>query len=186
LQHINSSHTGIRQSITYGLGVYCQYGADAIVPFLDQILNYLVELITKPDSRNKTFAASTENAISSVGKIIQYHPDKINDKLKDLTRLWLTWLPIEIDLVEAKLVHKQLCQLIQTNHPFIFGDNFENLPIILNVFADIIYSKLVKKETNLQITAIIKEMQSQNPELVKTAFNSLPPNKQERLARQLN
>jgi len=186
LKYSNSIHTGIRQAITYGLGVYCQYGGNVIAPYLEEILNTLIGIITKPDSRNKSFASSTENAISSVGKIIQFQTSFLNEKLPEVIKLWLSWLPLQIDLIEAKLVHKQLCTLIETNHPGIFGENFSNLPVILGIFADITSSKLVNKETNQRIMTIVKLMQSQDAERVNQAFSTLPQVKQDRLLRQLN
>jgi len=186
LPFANSSHPGIIQAITYGCGSYVIYGGKEIDSFFEKILNTLITIICKKDSRNKTLASSTENAISSIGKIIQFRYDLLGDKLGELIKGWLSWLPLEDDIGEAKLVHKQLCDLIESNHPHIFGNNFENLPVIFNIFSDIISTQLVKKSTNAQIVDIIKKIQNQNSELANSALNSLPLNKRERILRQLN
>jgi hypothetical protein len=183
LQHAKSPHTGIRQAITFGCGVYAQFGGTVIQPYIESILNTLLEIISQPNSRNKTYASSTENAISSVGKIIKFQPQLLGNKLPEVVRLWLSWLPLEIDIIEAKVVHRQLCELIQSNNPHVFGENFKNLPVILNIFSDIISSRLIKKDTSTLIIDIVKNMQNQMPDVVNAAFGTLPQNKKDRLIR---
>jgi len=186
IENFKNSHTPIRQAITFGSGVFAQFGGNVIQPFLESITTNLIEILSSPESRNKTYVYSTENGISSVGKIIEYQPQTMGNRLNEVSILWLSWLPLQVDMMEAKIAHKQLCRLIKANNAHILGENFSNLPRILAVFADIIGSKLVKKETTAEIIEIVKGMQVQIPNIVAAAFQSLPQNKQERLSRQLN
>jgi hypothetical protein len=75
-------------------------------------LEILLSVITKPDSREDENAPPTENAISSVGKIIVFQESELGADVPELMKLWLSWLPIEVDEIEAKAVHKHLCNLI--------------------------------------------------------------------------
>lgn len=69
----------------------------------------LVGVITASDSRTGKYAAATDNAISSVGKVIL---SGVVDNSK-LIPMWLSWLPTTADDVESKVIYGQLCDLIE-------------------------------------------------------------------------
>lgn len=112
LNYVTDEHDGVRQAACYGLGVCAQHGGDLFKPYAKKALELLLSVITKPDSRDEDNAPPTENAISSVGKIIVYQESELGGDVPELLKLWLSWLPIEIDDIEAKAVHKHLCNLI--------------------------------------------------------------------------
>ena len=49
---------------------------------------------------------ATENAVSSLGKVLQYQPGTQDGE--QLGELWVTSLPLTSDKAEAKAVHAQL------------------------------------------------------------------------------
>lgn len=53
-----------------------------------------------------------ENSVSSIGKMLDFYPDIFGDKLEELFRVWISWLPLEFDEVEARACHKHLCSFI--------------------------------------------------------------------------
>jgi len=115
LEYALDPHPGVRQASCYGLGVCAQNGGTVFKPFVPKALEVLIKVINEPGSReDEKTAPPTENAISSVGKIIQYQGDCIVDMLGALVDAWVSWLPIEIDVIEAKVVHYQLCHFIKS------------------------------------------------------------------------
>ncbi|KAL4345112.1 hypothetical protein AHAS_Ahas11G0245800 [Arachis hypogaea] len=52
-----------------------------------------------------------DNAVSALGKICQSHRDSID--FAQVIPAWLNYLPIEGDLIEAKVVHDQLCSMVE-------------------------------------------------------------------------
>ncbi|CAI9767714.1 unnamed protein product [Fraxinus pennsylvanica] len=49
---------------------------------------------------------------------------------------WLSYLPIKGDLIEAKLVHEQLCSIVERSDREILGPNIQYLPKIVAIFAE--------------------------------------------------
>jgi len=58
--------------------------------------------------------------------------------------MWVQWLPIEMDTIEAKFVHQLLCDFIKHINALVFGPNGKNLPKVLDIFGRIVQSELVK------------------------------------------
>ncbi len=65
----------------------------------------------QPDARGDTYLAPTENAISSVAKIVQFHPSAVDPAA--VLPTWLTWLPVEEDKIESKATYSQLCTFVE-------------------------------------------------------------------------
>ncbi|XP_052110945.1 uncharacterized protein LOC127742404 isoform X3 [Arachis duranensis] len=50
---------------------------------------------------------------------------------------WLNYLPIKGDLIEAKVVHDQLCSMVERSDSELLGPNNQYLSKIVSVFAEI-------------------------------------------------
>jgi len=165
----------VRQAACYGLGVCAQQGAEKFSPYTGKVLELLVSVIKHPLSREEDNAPPTENAISSVGKIIHYQASQLGNDVSEILKMWLSWLPLEVDDIEARAVHSHLFTFITSNHPHIFGKDFANLPKILSIFAFLLQKDnppLVDDKG--VIVTIIKQMQQQMPgELLAKAFEVL-------------
>jgi len=186
IKYSKDQHPAVRQACTYGFGVVSEHGGQAIKPYLEKIFNILLEVILAQDSRSKKNVYPTENAISSIGKIIQFQPQFLGNKLPEVMQQWLSFLPIESDIIEAKSVNERICNFIQSDHPYIFGDNYSNLPKILSIFSHSILTKYAKKETSEQMISLLFQMKSKQPELFLNTFKMLPSPSQEKLSRFLN
>eukprot|EP01130_Rhizamoeba_saxonica_P013734 TRINITY_DN589_c0_g2_i1.p1 TRINITY_DN589_c0_g2~~TRINITY_DN589_c0_g2_i1.p1 ORF type:complete len:1097 (-),score=272.59 TRINITY_DN589_c0_g2_i1:62-3352(-) len=160
LQYSQDQHAGVRQASCYGLGVCAEHGGETFKPYGEATFQALISVISAEGSRNMTNGAATENAISSVGKILKNHSYLLGDQLTEIMRMWLSWLPLEIDEIEAKVVHEQLTNFILSSHPTIFGNDFAHLPIILRIFAQLLPTKKISKETRKQIADILGKMGS--------------------------
>jgi importin-5 len=52
----------------------------------------------------------TDNAASSLGKVLEYHSNIADE---GLASTWLSTLPLTHDTVEARIVHEQLLRLVE-------------------------------------------------------------------------
>jgi len=182
MEYALDPHPGVRQASCYGLGVCAQNGSTAFKPLVPQTLEILIKVINEPGSREEKAAPPTENAISSVGKIIQYQGDVLADKLGNLVDMWVSWLPLEVDIIEAKVVHNQLCHFIKTMNNFVFGHGGKNLAKILNIFGRIVDTELITPETLLIIKEILTQLSKQVPaEMMQAALLSITPESQHKL-----
>lgn len=79
--------------------------------FFTECINKLTAIVTQPTSRSPESEFATDNAISAIGKICELHPDAVNSA--QILAGWLSYLPLKKDVEEAKLVHGQLCRLLE-------------------------------------------------------------------------
>lgn len=84
-----------------------------IFPFpLSDSLSLLVSAIQRPDAREDYDSANaTENAIAAVAKICKHISNGV--PYDSILPLWLSWLPVVEDRVEALHVYSYLCDLIE-------------------------------------------------------------------------
>jgi len=180
LEYVTDPHVGVRQASCYGLGVCAQQGVELFRPFVRQSLELLLSVISKPEAREEDNAPPTENAISSVGKFIVFQEAELGAEVPQLMQLWLSWLPLEVDDIEAKAVHKHLFNLILGNHPHIFGADFANLPKILSIFAFLLKEDTPVEfmESKAETRELLVQMHRQMGELVQKASSVLPEEQQ--------
>lgn len=87
-------------------GICAQHGGDQFLPHLPMVLQRLSAMINDPESRSKDNAVATENAISAVGKIIEFHPNSIN--LGQVIFLFLSFFLVFVYFI-LFLFHKRCC-----------------------------------------------------------------------------
>ncbi|OIT34176.1 hypothetical protein A4A49_19071, partial [Nicotiana attenuata] len=78
---------------------------------------------------------------------------------------WLNCLPIKADLVEAKLVHEQLCSMVERSDRELLGPNYQYLPKVVSVFAEVLCSEkhLATKETADGLINVLRHLQQTLP-----------------------
>jgi len=182
LEYALDPHPGVRQASCYGLGVCAQNGGTAFKALVPQTLELLIKVINEPGSREEKSAPPTENAISSIGKIVQYQGDVLGDKIGTIVEMWVSWLPLEVDIIEAKVVHNQLCHFIKTMNSLVFGYGGKNLAKVLNIFGRIVDTELITPETLQIIKEILTQLSKQVPaEMMQAALLSITPESQNKL-----
>lgn len=187
MQYASDPHPGVRQAACFGLGVCAQFGGEMFKPVVRQCVEALVNVINQPDSRQDRNTTPTENAISSIGKILLFQADVIQEKMPDLVDLFVNWMPISVDWLEARVVHQQLIEMLRRYNTMVFGKDFKNLPKILSIFAEIVPTEptetaLVTQQTINDIVQVLQTMQKQFPgQLLQQAFLSVNPENQVRL-----
>jgi hypothetical protein len=180
---------GVRQAASYGLGACAEHGGAEMVPWLEESLNILVAAIEVEGSRDEeAFQAPTENAICAVGKFILFQPLS-EEQLADLIPHWLNWLPLYNDQLEARVCHGILMTLIENNNQHIWGENYQNLPKILDVISWCLTPDgllFINPDVHTRMRTAIRTMHQSAPDLLQSGVEMLQPAQQEVLAEVLN
>ncbi|OMP07451.1 phosphoinositide 3-kinase regulatory subunit 4 [Corchorus olitorius] len=161
LEACNDANADIRQAAVYGVGVCAEFGGSVFKPVVrDNVMAY-------------------DNAVSALGKICQYHRDSID--ATQIVPAWLSCLPIKGDLIEAKLVHDQLCSMVERSDQELLGPNNQYLPKIVAVFAEVLCAgkELATEQTTSRMISLLRHLQqSLPPSTLASTWSSLQPQQQ--------
>ncbi|KAH9740593.1 TOG domain-containing protein [Citrus sinensis] len=111
LEACNDENQDVRQAAVYGLGVCAEFGGSVVKPLVGEALSRLNVVIRHPNALQPENLMAYDNAVSALGKICQFHRDSID--AAQVVPAWLNCLPIKGDLIEAKIVHEQLCSMVE-------------------------------------------------------------------------
>jgi len=137
LKNTQEQHLGLRQASCFGLGVCAQNGGEYFRPIFRSALEAILTSIQKLGSReDEILAPPTENAVSSVGKILKYQTSCFApSEFEEVMNLWVNWMPLEFDEVEARICHKIFFEMLQSHTAQVLGPNNTNLPRVFTIFA---------------------------------------------------
>ena len=161
----------VRQAASYGVGVCAVVVGSQIGSALPEVVPRLTALINHPGSREEENAYATENGISSLGKICKHLPQFVNTT--ELLPLWVSWLPVQYDKVESRVIYGLLCEFIESNNQHLLGANGERVPRIIALLFGALGTDLVDEEQNARIANIIAQMSRALPALFQNHYNSL-------------
>jgi len=137
-----SESIDLRQSSVFGIGVCAQsLGSEGFASRSQDAMRILMSIINAADSRSDDNSAVTENAISSVTKILELmthrHSGETHPQAFGMLGHWLDWLPLTQDYIEAKVVHAKLCEFLADakRSGAILGEGNRKLPKVFSVFA---------------------------------------------------
>ncbi|MFS8030480.1 putative armadillo-like helical, importin beta family [Helianthus anomalus] len=91
---------------------------------------------------------------------------------------WLNCLPIKGDLIEAKVMHDQLCSMVERSDGELLGLNHQYLPKIVGVFADVLSvgKDLASEETATRMINLLRQLQQTlPPSAMASTLSSLQP-----------
>ncbi|KAF2535051.1 hypothetical protein F2Q68_00022330 [Brassica cretica] len=178
LEACNDESPEVRQAAVYGLGVCAEFGGSVFKPLVGEALSRLNVVIQQPNARQSENAMAYDNAVSAVGKICQFHRDSID--ASQVLPAWLNCLPLSNDVIEAKVVHEQLCSMVERQDVDLLGPNNQYLPKILTVFAEVLTRKdVVTEETAGRMINIIRQLQQTlPPSALASVWASLTPEQQ--------
>jgi len=156
LQYVNDPEHAVRQAAVYGMGLCAQFGGEHIRPAIPDMVARLTQAINSPDARSPNWINPTENAIGAVAKILKFQSAAIDQNA--LLQQFLQWLPVTEDTVESKPTYGILCDLIEQNSSFVLGQQLQNAPKIVSVFADALQTDLVNEELSVRMVTILKQI----------------------------
>ncbi|XP_066371254.1 uncharacterized protein [Miscanthus floridulus] len=179
LEACMSENPDVRQAAVYGIGICAECGGSAFRPHTGEALSRLYNVIKHPNALDLDNAMAYDNAVSALGKICQFHRDSID--VSQVIPAWLSCLPIKNDLIEAKLVHEQLCAMLEKSEREFLGHNNQYLPKIVSVFAEILCAgkDLATEQTASRMINLLRQLQATlPPSVLASTWSSLQPQQQ--------
>ncbi|ONK65481.1 uncharacterized protein A4U43_C07F37550 [Asparagus officinalis] len=180
LEACNDANPDVRQAAVYGIGVCAEFGGSVFRPLVGEALSRLNNVIRQPDAQNADNIMAYDNAVSALGKICLFHRDGID--ASQIIPAWLSCLPIKNDLIEAKIVHEQLCFMVERSDRELLGPNNQFLPKILSVFAEVFCAgkDLATEQTaSRMINLLMRQLQqTMPPAVLASTLSSLQPQQQ--------
>ncbi|KAH6766520.1 ARM repeat superfamily protein [Perilla frutescens var. hirtella] len=179
LEACNDESADVRQAAVYGLGVCAEFGGSVIKPLVGEALSRLNVVIRHPNALQPENVMAYDNAVSALGKICQFHRDSIDSA--QVIPAWLNCLPIKGDLVEAKVVHDQLCSMVERSDAEVLGPNNQYLPKIVTIFAEVICAgkELATEQTASRMINLLRQLQrTLPPSTLASTWSSLQPQQQ--------
>lgn len=137
--HKDNEDRDVVQSLSFGLGVIAQkLPSDQFAPFAKNVFGILEEVISVPDNMSEDNNYATENALSSLLKLVYFQKD--GQIISDVQAIkYLRMLPLTQDLDEALAVNKFLIEQVENKNPNILGEgncNASELEKALNRIAE--------------------------------------------------
>ncbi|XP_057781116.1 uncharacterized protein LOC130999574 [Salvia miltiorrhiza] len=179
LEACNDENADVRQAAVYGLGVCAEFGGSVFKPLVGEALSRLNVVIRHPNASQPENVMAYDNAVSALGKICQFHRDSIDSA--QVIPAWLNCLPIKGDLIEAKVVHDQLCSMVERSDTDVLGPNNQYLPKIVSVFAEVICAgkDLATEQTANRMINLLRQLQhTLPPSTLASTWSSLQPQQQ--------
>ncbi|KAL5708569.1 Importin-5 [Ranunculus cassubicifolius] len=179
LEACNDENPDVRQAAVYGIGVCAEYGGIVFRPLVGEALSRLNVVIRHPNALQTDNVMAYDNAVSALGKICQFHREGIDGT--QVVPAWLSCLPIKGDLIEAKLVHDQLCSMVERSDGELLGPNNQYLPKIVAVFAEILCAgkDLATEQTASRMISLLRQLQQTlPPDTLASTWSSLQPQQQ--------
>lgn len=179
LEACNDENPDVRQAAVYGIGVCAEFGGSVFKPLVQEALSRLDVVIRHPNAQHSENIMAYDNAVSALGKICQFHRDSIN--APQLVPAWLGCLPIKGDLIEAKLVHDQLCSMVERSDKELLGPNNQYLPKIVSIFAEVLCAgkDLATEQTASRMVNLLRQLQQTlPPSTLASTWSSLQPQQQ--------
>lgn len=179
LEASNDENSDVRQAAVYGVGVCAEFGGHVFRPLVGEALSKLNNVIRHPEARLPDNIMAYDNAVSALGKICQFHRDGID--AAQVVPAWLSCLPIKDDKIEAKVVHEQLCSMVERSDTEILGPHSQYLPKIISIFAEVLCNgtELATDETrNRMVNVLRRFQQTLPPDFLASTFSNLQPQQQ--------
>lgn len=175
LAALSDEYAEVRQAAAYGFGIMGQCGGPAYAQACAGALQHLATMIGQPAARmTEEGTAATENAISAVAKILKYNSSMID--VNAVIPMFLSWLPIWDDTDESPYVYGYFADLVESNNPYVLGENNANLPRILSIIVEAFDKGAFdenedKDNVKQRLISIVKFMQS-NAEMFQAVVSS--------------
>ncbi|KAE8705698.1 hypothetical protein F3Y22_tig00110418pilonHSYRG00061 [Hibiscus syriacus] len=178
LEACNDESPDVRQAAVYGLGVCTEFCGPIFKPLVGEALSRLNAVIRHLNALQSENVMAYDNAVSALGKICLFHRGSID--AAQVVPAWLNCLPIKGDLIEAKVVHEQLCSMVERSDNDVLGPNHQYLPKIVAIFAEVLCGKdLATEQTASRMVNLLRQLQQTlAASTLASAWSSLQPQQQ--------
>ena len=202
VNNFSTEHVVLKQSSVYGVAQILRFAPQLCVDYLPVMVPALIELATmqrvtaeEDEEEEVGNEGIIENAIFALGMVC--HTPQLRESswgaegasISDVASLWLRALPFRADETEARFASRQLCDAVEMGDALILGAEYENMPELLRVIAEVFQMQQeegegdgssVHPETLQRMRSILQQLQSGavNQELLQNAFSTLTAQQQ--------
>eukprot|EP00258_Populus_trichocarpa_P032650 XP_024448669.1 importin-5 [Populus trichocarpa] len=172
----------VQEVAAQAIGTAAEFGGSVFKSFLKGAVSALNAVMGHPNALQMEYVMAHDTAVSALGKILQFHREKL--KAEKVLRIWLGHLPLKNNLEEAKVVHRQLCSLVEVSDGELLGTQKAYLSEIVAVYAEILWAgkKLATEETvNQMIKQLKLHSRRSPPSTWRSIMLSLEPHLQKKL-----
>ncbi|RZC82848.1 hypothetical protein C5167_045640, partial [Papaver somniferum] len=151
--------------------VFAQSLVDQRLNPLWEALSRLNVVIRHPNALSSENVMAYDNAVSALGSI----------DAAQVVPAWLSCLPVKGDIIEAKVVHDQLCSMVEGSDGVLLGPNNQYLPKIVSVFAEVLCAgkDLATDRTSGRMVNLLRQLQQTlPPATLAHTWSSLQPQQQ--------
>jgi len=168
VQGLEDVSPSVIQASAYGIGVSAEKCGAAFDPFCQPALEKMVHLINLSASTDDAeVLAARDNAVSAVAKIALAREGSVD--VTKIWSVWLTWLPLRTDVLEARDVHARLLDLVEAGNPHILGAEYANLATLLKVFASILSTCCLCRSCHLEL--LVSNVSAVLPDDLRTVYD---------------
>jgi importin-4 len=167
-----SSNQDIKRNSIFGLGVLCMALPQQTQKLVMQVLQILLPIF-KDTSKYSNYVV--DNAAGTLSRIIIAHGSNIpmDQVLLGLVQV----LPLREDFGENDIVYGCLLELLKNSHP----SAAKLMPQIISLFSRVLGSENVKKEIQISIVNMIKELRGKYQQQMENIFKELNDNERNNL-----
>lgn len=172
-----------RQAACYGIGVLAEKTSHALfAPLANQVLAALDRAMHVPKGeREDPYHHARDNIIAALSRVIKHQG--VNIPYEVVVPVWVQLLPISYDVVEAKLCHDLLTDLVMSNTATVLGANYERLEKVVHILAEVLETKLIKKKlTAPKIRQIFQQLNGSNLADLPRVWGTLSQHQQEKIS----
>lgn len=159
LMNSQAENEVLRQCSMYGLGVATKVAPEIMLNVVPPLVACFVTTIIHPEANEDDNLGITENAVFGLGNLLTFpqYREAVkqqgnNFPLANLTKLWVSKLPLKLDEMESKSSTKNLCDLLERQDEIFFADSSMSCLVdILRIFAESFYSAQAKSQHQSQL-----------------------------------
>ncbi|KAJ6290798.1 hypothetical protein OIU78_026527 [Salix suchowensis] len=153
----------VQEVAAQAIGTAAEFGGSVFKSSVKGSLSALNAVMGHPKALEMEYVMAHDTAVSALGKILEFHREKL--KAEKVLRIWLGHLPLKNNLEEAKVVHRQLCSLVEVSDVELLGTHKAYLSEIVAVYAEILWAgkKLATEETVNQMIKQLKLHRRRSP-----------------------
>ncbi|PIN17243.1 Karyopherin (importin) beta 3 [Handroanthus impetiginosus] len=100
------------QLVGYGISICAEFGGNVFKPHREAALCALQRILTHPLAMHPDNLVNREVAVFALGKVCLFHFNGPDAHMG--VKIWLSYLPLRNNLVEAQYMHNALCTMIES------------------------------------------------------------------------
>ncbi|RDX95121.1 sal3, partial [Mucuna pruriens] len=185
LKACKDRNSDIKEEAARGIRICAELGTPQLKPFVNRILSILNDLMNDPNRSLSENARAHDVAVSALGRICEFYRECIDGS--EMVPTWLSFLPLKNDLIEAKVMHDQLCLMVARLDKDLLGPGYQNLVKIIAVFFEVIDEgdKLATPQTTTRVNNLLRHLARHIPRS-RLQINSINGRKKKKLRHEQN